>query len=243
MFFKLKQYERAFNCLQTSLGIAISDGLGEYKPYGVMIKYSGIGSCLLKMGQYEEALKYLDIAIRVTEIFNITTDDYDGDDFFDSAFNRTTTYHSIGKCLMKLQKYEEAFPYLFQALEVRRVVENLQEEKNLKLTQLAEKSLSLKRKLRELANILHDLGLWYMEQNFFKKALRYLPLAFNLHKFSGAEDCAAVRIRLLTCHMELYQCEIFESTLKELRARGKMTSIMKEEPDALTAGSLYSFKL
>ena len=141
------------------------------------------------------------MAVQLIEDYNITKDDVD------YIFDRTTTYHSAGRCLMKLQLYQDALLYFYQALDVSAEA-NLDEEYIVKETLLAEASPLLQRRIRERANVCGDLGLWFIQHNCFKEAAKYLSRAFNVYnKFSEVEKIAAIRLQLLICYMEVYNTD------------------------------------
>jgi len=210
IYFKMKEYESSLNCLKIFLGVAISININAWKKYHLMICYSGIGICLLNLDQHEEPLFYLKTAVKMITECHISKDLFDDDDdeLVTVAFYRVTTYHSIEKCLMKLQQYKEAFQYLNQALELRKteIMNKDNQSTFAKLTGLEYKSPSLKRKLQELARIFLDVGKWYKKQNCFNEAENFLQKALNLHnRFSEADEIASARVKLLTFYMESYQ--------------------------------------
>ena len=213
-YFKTKEYEKSLHCLQTSLGMNMSDIFFENRDYVAMISLSGIGACLLHLGCYEESLDYLESAIRMIVSCNITKDD---ENF---AFNRVTTYHKIGKCLSKLHRYEDALSYLYQALDITREDE-VNEGNVVNLIPLAEKSLLIRQKVKELASICRDIGLCHMKQNRFKDALNYFSHAFNIHHHYKAIEVSETRAELLNCLMEIYRRERVESIMKDLHESRK----------------------
>ena len=238
-FFKMRQYEQSLNHIQTALGIALSDGLDEYNKYYIMMLYSGIGACLLHMGLCKESLRSLNVALQVIEI-HITEDedDEDDDNFLQFSFNRATTYHSVGKCLMVLNLHEDALPYLHQAfhLKIKKKLEN----KNNKKSILTKNYPTLKRKLQEFVDILNDLGLWYMKKYRFKQGLRYLLQAFDIHKFFEVTGISETRLKILNCYMEMFQRERIEEHLKDsYKSKRDFTFIVAVDSVALT----YSFQM
>ena len=120
---------------------------------------------------------------------------------------------------MKLQQYADATPFLFRARDIN-TVENLDDENDiLELFQLAKQSPSLMKKLRELANIWHYIGLCYIKQYHFKEAMEHLLLAFNFHKLSKTDDLDTVHADLLTCYMAKYLFERLENCLQSYALR------------------------
>ena len=198
---KKKQFDKSLSFLKISLGGALSrkfDGCGRLTQ--VML-YSGIGTCLMNLEEYKEALLYFKLAIRLINKRTMADDDYSST----SSFNLTSTFHNVGKCFMKISQFKKALLFLYESLEL--VTEcNVVEEHDLLLIGLAEKFPSYARRPQELANVLCDLATCLMKQNSFEIAVFYFERSFNLlKKLSKPKNVAAVRDKLLTCYMEIYQ--------------------------------------
>ena len=69
-----------------------------------------IGRCLLDMNKHNEALEYLQQAIKIDEqvSLDLNTDE-----------NFATTLHEIGRCLLEMNKHDEALEYLQQAMKIQ----------------------------------------------------------------------------------------------------------------------------
>ena len=205
---EMKKYDEALSCLQTALGISLSVDVNEYKysgidQYEIAMMYTGIGICLLKLHHYTEAQIYLQYAVEMIEnnFVNETLDFYHY-----LAIKPATTYQNLGNCSIKLQNFQKRVQYyLYHAIELT-TNGNSDEENDKVLAQLAQTSSLERKKLENLASILHDLGLWYMKQNSFDEALTYLKRSFDFFtNLSEAADIAATRIKILFCYMENYQ--------------------------------------
>ena len=219
---RVKKYKNAFNCLQISLGIALSlnDDLNEHR---AIYLYSGIGSCSLKLGEYDEALIYLDIAVRIIESYGVVEDDSSVCIIF--SFTLATTYHNLATCLKNLQQDEKALVYLYQALEFAKEAYESISDTNV--------FISLARNFgRDFARISGDLGKWLMEQNRFPEAVECLQRCLDLQiKLSEIEKIAITRTELLTCYMEIYQRARAEKHLKDAHESGRSsTCIVKINP-------------
>ena len=114
--FKMKEYEKSLICLQIVLGICLSFDLGPFAKIfddgEVANMYAGIGICLFKLNQFDESLINFEIAVEKMEDFCL-------EEFNSFAiFNPTSTYHNLGKCLMRLGNFEKGMSFLFQALKI-----------------------------------------------------------------------------------------------------------------------------
>ena len=99
-WFKLKQYEKSLRCLQIALGIRMSlkvDFYAHFNDYFIAMMHSGVGACLLKLGQYGEPLIHLDIAVHLKKKFRL-----EENHFRTFAFNASTAYLDFEVCLQKL---------------------------------------------------------------------------------------------------------------------------------------------
>ena len=210
LYFKSHQYKKSLTCLQTFVGIALSEGLEDYDKYYLMIAYSGIGTCLVRLHRHEEAHDYLKLAVQMIEMYKIDEDD----DYYGLALNRATTYHNLGKCSILLQQFRKGILYLLRALEI--ITEcSLNEKIDNVPAQLAEKYVSNKRKAKILANILYDIGSWYMQHNYFRRSINFLNSSLYIYKkHSEVEAIAATHCKILTCYMEMYQRKRIEDNLK-----------------------------
>ena len=223
ILFKAEEYENALNCIQISLGIALTlnDDLDEHL---AIYLYSGIGSCLLKLGKYDEALPYLDIAVRMIESYGVAEDD--GYAYLTFSFTLATTYHNFATCLKKLHQDEKALVCLYQALEFAK-------EAHENINYMYETKTALSRLCcRDLARICGDLGKWHMEQNRYSEAVEYLQRCLDLQiKLSETEKIATTRTKLLTSYMDIYQRARAEKDLKDAHKLGRIsTSIVRVNP-------------
>ena len=220
--YKTKKYRNALNCLQISLGIALTLN-DDFDQHHAIYLYSGIGSCLLKLGEYDEALIYLDIAVRIIENYGIVEDDSSA--FIIFSFTLATTYHNLATCLKKLQQDEKVLAYLYQAFEFAKEAYEIINYTNVYIS-------LVRNHCRDFARISGDLGKWYMEQNYFSEAVKYLQRCLNLQiKLPETEKIAITRTELLTCYMEIYQRARAEKHLKDAHESGKIsTSIAKINP-------------
>ena len=213
IWFKMKDYEKSLACLLTSLGLALSIGLEKVKGNGIRIMYSGVGACLLHLHQYEASLIYLNKAFDTANQAKLNNDD--NYDLLCFAFSKATTQRNLGKCLMHLQQFPKSLLHLQKALEI--TTENVHEESDIKLIQLAETSVWYAKRANEIAQIYFDLGLWNMKQNYFKQALTYFQRSSSIFKTLVQNDGVnQTRVKLLTCYMEVYQRERVEKYLKDL---------------------------
>jgi len=217
IWFKMKQYQKSLSSLQILLGLFMSVGKSNTKSYE-MIQYSGIGTCLLKLNQYEEALIYLKLAVKIIEELKIYSDNSIGNDdvvFLKNVFKVSSTFQSLGKCLMKLQQFKTALPHLRKALEVM-FPRTFGEEDEKCLTD-SMKSVLEKKSLVNKADILYDIGLCCMKQNRFKEAVTYLERPFKIYTLlHEVNKVASTRFKVFTCYMEIYHHERITNCLKNL---------------------------
>jgi len=216
VWLKMKEYEFSFFNYQILLGILLSrDREFDDDGYFCTVCYSGLGFCLLNMNEHVDALSYLKIAIKFIRSYEIVDIDYfpifSEFDAFKPEHIVVNTYHHVGKCLMELHQFEEALPYLFEALDI---VTNGNFCNNDQILIDAAKTHKQKKRVKNLANILRDLGLFYMKQNCFDESVSYLQRAFNIYKeLFETKNIAETRFELLTCFMEIYQRERVEEQL------------------------------
>ena len=72
-----------------------------------------VGRCLLNMDKHDEALEYLQRAMKIKEQVSLDINT-------DKSF--ATTLHAIGLCLLKMNKHDEALEYLQRALKIKEQV-------------------------------------------------------------------------------------------------------------------------
>ena len=202
----VKEYEKSLNCLQLALGIYLSEGDDcEYEYInedGKAMMNAGIGTCLLKLNQFEESLTFLKKAIRILEEY--PPEDFDTDVYF---INPTSTYHNLGNCLMQLGKFGKAKHYFFKA---RYMTKNeiATTESDITLTQPTKKNIFENQRLKNCAGILHDLGLLHMKQNNLKKATNFFQKSFNIYnKLPNTNNVDETRSELLKCYMKKWNKE------------------------------------
>ena len=205
-FFAMKNYEKSLTCLQIALGIYLSVNFAQLRDINddeIAMVYSGIGSCLLKLNQYEESHIYLNMAVQMIEVIGLKT--FDSDLLL--LFNPTSTYHNLGKCLMQLGDFEEALTCFFQALELTENG-NADEENDVTLTKLTVLAFIENQRLKYRADIFYDFGLLHKTKMKFKEAAIYFQKSFeNCKKLPHYEYSDETRVELLKCCMETYQRE------------------------------------
>jgi len=231
VLFKMEKYESSLFIYQILLGIILSSFDDNY--YFETICYSRVGIYLLKMNYHSEALFYLKLSLRIKENSRYNFDEFgefelNFDSFyaFRPNFILFDTYYHLGKCLMKLNQFEEVLPYFFEALEI--ITKGKLDEENDKILTKAATTYIKKKQIKNLANILHDLGLYHMKQNRFKEAKSYLQRAFNIYnELFETKKIELTRIELLTCFMEIYQRDCIEEQLKiSHKSRKKVISVI-----------------
>ena len=237
--FKMKHYSQSLNCLRVSLKIILIEELDicrKFSNYDIMTIHSGIGTCLMMLDQNEQAVIHLKIAAKMIGEYELEEPDYT----IKLAFSASSTFHNLGECFFNLKQFEDGFLCLYQALEIAGK-DILTEENGKVVTQLKNETYSDKIKTKNLIGILRALGLHFMKENRFQKAVSYLHLSFNLFKthFAGESNNAA-RVELLTCYLEIHQREQVEKYLKGVLTSGKFNSfIFKVHSQFLT----YAYQL
>ena len=203
-FFATNNYEKSLTCLQIALGIYLSVNFAQFVDNSLAANmYAAIGICLQNLNQYTESLIYLKIAVQMIEVIGVEKLD-PGLLMF---FNPTSTYHSLGKCLMQLGHVEEALACFFQALELTGN-ENADEEKDVILTQSTKQAFFENQRLKYRAGIFYDLGLLQKNQIEYKEAAIYFQKSFdNCNKLHHHEYIDKTRVELLKCYMKIYQRE------------------------------------
>ena len=193
LHFKLKNYEKSLNNLQMFLGFVMSVDFDHCEKYDILTLYCGIGSCLTKLHEYEEALTYFEIAVEMIHEYGITEDEYW------NTFDLATLYHNIGKCSMKLEQHAgKAFLHLT-------VANKITTRQFIDLQAIEQQQQYLTSKFLHLLDIRRDLGLWYMTQNRFEAASQLLEVVFKLCELVfDSEDIDQTRTQLLTCYMGMY---------------------------------------
>ena len=111
-----------------------------------------IGHCLLKMNKHDEALEYLQQAMKIQEqvSLNLNTDE-----------NFARTLHEIGCCLLNMNKHDEALEYLQRAMKIK---------KQVSLDINTDKSFAVKLKI---------IGCCLLDMNKHDEALEYLQRAMK----------------------------------------------------------------
>ena len=228
ILFKMEQYENAMNILQLSRSICLSMN-EHFFERNAFIFYSGVGACLVELNQFEEALKYLNMAIQNLEeedvkIINQIPVDY----LVVILFNVALTYHNLGKCYIHVRKYEEVLYDLLTSLKIV-TKGNMDKANDEALILQLETYPFLKSKVKDLESVLFDIGLLLMQQNCFKEAISYFERSMMFHnKISAGTENKAV-VGLLTCYMEIYNRERVENYFKDVRKARKITSIYETD--------------
>ena len=100
----------------------------------------------------DEALIYLDIAVRTIENYGVVEDDSSAYSIF--SFTLATAHHNLATCLKKLHQDEKALICLYQALEIAK-----EAHKNINDSYKNDTAL-LRHYCRDFARISVDLGKW-----------------------------------------------------------------------------------
>ena len=72
-----------------------------------------IGRCLLTMNKYDEALEYLQRAMKIKEQVSLD---------LNTDKSIAITLHEIGRCLLNMNKHNEALEYLQRAMKIKEQV-------------------------------------------------------------------------------------------------------------------------
>ena len=236
-FLKMKHYEKAIEFLKISLGITMSKEFIENEMHSIIL-YNSIGICLINLGEYEESLSYFNLSKEMLEKYNI--DKKPEKEFWKSRLQIAISFHSVGKCFLKLDRFEETLPYLGVALDIFPTVFD---NDNDTLVYLSTISVSHRKMFQEHQSLLFDIGFCNMKQNHYGIAQYHFEESLSIYKTLLKADEAitvATRLRLLTCHMEIYQRERIEKHLKDLCACNSIeTTIRMVDIQTLT----YSIQL
>ena len=121
----------------------------------MILTLQNIGYCLLDMNKHDEALEYLQRAMKVKEqvSLDLTTDE-----------SFATTLNNIGYCLLNMNKHDEAFEYLQRAMKI-------QEQVSLDLT--TDKSF---------ATTLNNIGYCLLDLNKHDEAFEYLQREMKIQE-------------------------------------------------------------
>ena len=206
----MKEYEKSLICWRKALEICLSIGLEQFEGIDdstVALMYAGTGICLLKLGQYQESLIYLENAVQ-------TFQDYSLENFYLSSeilmfIDLSSLFHSLGKGLTHLGQFEKAMSCFLQALECTESEHVLKENDEI-LTQTTKTAILEIRQLKLRASVFHNLGMLLMKQKKFEKAVINFEESFNISKkLSDVKYVNKTRVKLLQCYMEMYQREKF----------------------------------
>ena len=156
-----------------------------------------IGSDLLDMNKYDEALNYLQRARKIKKQVSL---DLNKDESF------AATLHEIGSCLFHMNKYDEALKYLQRAMKIKKQVSlDINADKSIAATlheigncllkmKKHDKALDYLQQAMEIdgqvsldlntdesfAVTLHTIGCYFLEMNKHEKALGYLQQAMKI---------------------------------------------------------------
>ena len=241
IWFKMKNFEKSLYHLQISFGLVLSleahDNFGSsLGHFGIelssrVVYFNGIGSCLMEMKQYENALVYFNQAVKfaVDDDFH-NKDDYDKNDvkfkiyMLPEVFQWSASFLNLNSCLLKLRKFDEAFICLKKALEVSA-------DWKLEKWQTETFTTALKKKRVEtLAKIYFEIGLWYKKHNYLKQAVIYFQNSLSIfRKLSTAKGISLLSAELLHSHMQIYLRTGSENFLRE---SNKFASNLAINPDS-----------
>ena len=114
-----------------------------------------IGRSLLDMNKHDEALEYLQQAMKIDELVSL-----------DLKTNKSfaITLHNIGSCLLNMNKHDKALEYLQRAMKI-------QEQVSLDLS--IDKSFAI---------TLHEIGCCLLDMNKHDEALEYLQRAMKIQE-------------------------------------------------------------
>ena len=190
----LKEYRLSLNYLKVSLGLCLSvniDQCNNINEGHIAKNHTGIGICLLKLEQYKESLAYLNISVKMAKGGTKSVFIYP-----------ESTYYCIGKCLRQLGHFEDAVPWIFQALEISEI-ENA--EGDLILTKPSLKSVYENQRLKIWASIFNDLGSIHKTLNKFENAaIHFQKSYYTYKKLSDAKNVDDTRLELLKCYLKIY---------------------------------------
>ena len=220
-FYRLNYYHNALEHFLLSLSFQISLNYIENE-YDLTFIYSGIGACLMYCGQYKESLVYMSFAVKTLESY------YSHDTveiYFLYSFSKITVYLNQGKCLMKVQRFEDALVSLQKALIATEEID-LAEINN--------------RKQAEITNILYEIGVCHMKLNRFENSLHYFEQCLvTPENLFLDRNIGKVHRKMLTCYLEIYQHNSAKELLKKLHSLNKTVLVIKQNSLFLT----FSIKL
>ena len=158
-----------------------------------------IGYCLLDMNKHDEALEYLQRAMKIKEQVSL---DLNTDESF------ALTLHHIGLCLLNMNKYNEALEYLQRAMKIQEKMSlDLNIDKSIAITlheigrcllnmnkhiealEYLERAMEIKKQAsldlntdKSFATTLHNIGLCLLNMNKHDEALEYLQRAMKIYE-------------------------------------------------------------
>ena len=248
IWFELKDFEKSLYHLQISFGLVISlEQHGDFEfllwefgieLYSHVVYFNGIGSCLMEMKQYENALVYFELAAKFA-----LDDEYDKHDvkfkiyMLPKVFQGLDALLNFSICLLKLRKFDKAFMWLITLFEISANWE----EKN---WQIEDFTTALKReRVETLAKILYQFGLWNKKQNYLQEATTYFHNSLSIHqKLNKAKEISSTHTELLHCHMQMYQRERNEKFLKDLyQSKQIVDSVALNPPINFTKNNAVSY--
>ena len=244
IWFKVKNFEKSLFHLQISFGLFLSleqyDDLNfSLSDFGIELSshvyFNGIGSCLMEMKQYENALVYFEKTAKL--VFD-DDDDLDGFDEPDvrfkiyslpKVFQGLDVLLNFSSCSLKLRKFDKALSWLIFVLEG---LVDLEDFEDFEYWQIEDFTTALKSEAIEtLAKTLYQLGLWYKNQNYFEDAVTYFQNSLSIHqKINKAKEISSICTELLYCHMQMYQRKRSEKFLKDLYQSKKFVDSVSTDP-------------
>ena len=168
--------------------------------------YNSIGICLINLREYEGSFIYFKLAKKMLKKYKI--DEKLKEELFQNL-QIANSFHRDGKCFLKLDRCEEALSNLGLALEIFPYDFDDRDEAQ-SVLYLSKISVSHLKMIQEHQSVLFDIGFCHMQQNHYENAQYFFQEFLSIHnKLPKADEAIAVttRLRLLTCHMEMYQLE------------------------------------
>ena len=187
-----KHYDKALLPLQLSLGTALSLDFENDQTFNLTAcVYSGLGTCLMQLGLFEEALHFLELSVKIIDQRFLSEELFSYHAL--SKLTILSTYFNLGKCHLKLQNFQYALTVFLQTLELPTLKNKPYSSSNETSDDNNEKTL---------AELYHEIGLCLIRLNRFIDARDYFQEAYTTHKkFCDDEQTAKSRIELLRCYM------------------------------------------
>ena len=187
-----KHYDKALLPLQLSLGTALSLDIENDQTFNLTAcVYSGLGSCLMQLGLFEEALHFLELSVKIIDQRFLSEELFSYHTL--SKLTILSTYFNLGKCHLKLQNFQYALTVFLQTLELP-ILKNIPYADETSDDYNAE----------TLAELYHEIAMCFIKLNRFVDARDYFQEAYTIRKiFCDDEQTAKSRMELLRCYMTL----------------------------------------